>query len=294
MRQHILGGQTAQLNIRFALDALHFLIQFFRRIHKSPNVHNATQSILADDFLLFLRNWLFRRLGPAVKGPAKNKRIQQNWNNKRHHRQEKGGASEQGVFQNIVGQFVVSKAFVLQNSQVGENGHTGGNHPRATIELGHFPKSHTASYRDRVLVRGAANVGPREHVIHGSQKEKSDRCDSIKEELKGQAVTQIDTDNVQRSTALFAVLRKEQLVVDKVHAQQGNDKRCIAQNIKGDNVQDNNSRRRKAVNGLNVAFTVENSRNGSNRKDNNVGSTGSIGAQIGCQKDLVVARDITP
>lgn len=117
--------------------------------------------------------------------------------------------------------------------------------------------------------------------------------DGIKEELKEHRVANHGKDNVARAAELFAVFGKEQFLVGPIHAGKRDKKAHVSHDIVHHNVQRNDSSWRKGVEGRDIRLAIKDPSNRSNGKHDDVGSATGIRRKVRCQKDLVVAWNIT-
>ena len=92
---------------------------------------------------------------------------------------------------------------------------------------------------------------------------------------------------------MISVLREEEVPVDPMHTEQSNKEAGVADDIVNNNVQDKDSCRRKGIKSRNVLACIEDPRNSSDGKYDEISTTGGVGKEIGGQENLVVTGDVT-
>ena len=161
----VLGAQTSEFHVGLSLDTLDLLLELLGSLHKGIEVHDlSSQRVLLDHLPLgcLLLGWLLA----AQEWPPKDVRVQDDRHHEAHDHQEQGRAGEQGVLDDVVGNFRIVPALVLQYSGVSQATDDQRQRKAATVELDHLPEGCAAADGDRVLVGGGHDAGSGHQMVH--------------------------------------------------------------------------------------------------------------------------------
>ena len=195
------------------------------------------------------------------------------------------------MLDDVVGHLLVVPSLVLQDGGVSQAANDQGQRKATAVEFHHLPKGSATADGDRVLVGGGHDAGAGHQVVHRAKEIEREGGHPVKEELEQHAVPDHDEDQVAGAAPFLSVLGEEELVVDKVHAQKRYQERDVPEHIVDEEVQNDDAGGRENDQALDI-IAVQDTRDGRRDEDDQVCTPRRVRAQVGGQKDFVVAGNV--